>query len=321
LMGPLAPADRTVAHAWPSSLREPEENRRLLDEVAWAYETPHLRALGFEFTVRASSEPVGRYLHGILRAFEDQGERGHVYSFIDPEQAPNHRYELYRDGEPVSSTVFPSTALRHLLWDVNGQVVQETPHLLLFHASAVEHGGRAILFPAPMGSGKTTLVAGLLLRGRRYVTDETVAIDPATSTVWPYPKPLGIDPGSWDILQSLRPDVHPSLVPFLEQGWHVPPGAIGRGVVAPACEPGFVIAPRYERGASTELVEIRRSEAMIVLAENAFNITTFGTQGSMEAMAGIVRGSRCYRLTVGDLADACEKVLELLEAPSVGTDR
>ena len=320
-MGPLAPADRTVAHAWPSSLREPKENRWLLDEMSWAYETPHLRALGFEFIVRASSEPVGRYLHGILRAFEDQGERGHVYSFIHPEHAPNHRYELYRDGEPLSSTVFPSTALRHLLWDVNRQVVQETPHLLLFHASAVEHGGRAILFPASMGSGKTTLVAGLLLRGLRYVTDEMVAIDPATSTVWPYPKPLGIDPGSWGILQSLRPVVDPSLVPFLEEGWHVPPGAIGRDVVAPACEPGFVITPRYERGASTELVEIRRSEAMVVLAENAFNITTFGTQASMEAMARVVQGSRCYRLTVGDLADACEMILKLVGAPSVRTDR
>jgi hypothetical protein len=58
---------------------------------------------------------------------------------------------------------------------------------------------------------------------------------------------------------------------------------------------------------------MRRSEALIRLAENSFNIPAFGARRSMEIIAGVVRSARCYRLTVGDLADACTMVLELLE--------
>jgi hypothetical protein len=313
-MGP--PEPETAVAAARSSNHRDEEDNRFLAETRWAYRTPPLRALGFDFAIRASNAAIGQYLHGLLRAFELPCEPRHVYSFLDREQTGADRYVLYRDDERVSTTRFASTALRHLLWDVNRSVVEETPGLLLLHASAVEHKGRAVVFPAPMESGKTTLVAGLVLRGLRYITDETVAIDPATLTVQPYPKPLSIDIGSWETLADLRPDVDPSLAPFLEAGWFVPPDAIHPDTVASPCVPRLVIAPRYEREARTNLVEIRRSEALITLAENSFNITTFGARRGMEILAAVVRSCRCYRLTVGDLSEACAVVLELLDAAS-----
>lgn len=312
-MGPLASAGPTAASAWPSIRRDPETNLHVLNEMLWAYRGPRLQALGFDFAVRASKGTVGRYLGELMRAFEVRGEPRQLYSFIDREHSPDALYELYRGGEQVSTTSSPSTMLRHLLWDVNRSVVEETKDLLLFHASAVEHGGRAAVFPAPMGSGKTTLVARLVQRGLRYVTDEAVAIDPVTLMVRPYPKPLGIDPGSWSVLSDLRPDVDAPLKPFLEEGWFVPPDAFREGAVAPPCVPRFVIAPRYERGTATNLVEMRRSEALIRLAENSFNLPAFGARRGMEILADVVRSARCYRLTVGDLADACTTVLELLD--------
>ena len=312
-MGPLASARPAAASAWPIIGQDPELNLRALDEMKWAYRSPRLRALGFDFGVRASNRTVGRYLGELMRAFEARGEPRHIYSFIDREHSPDALYELYRGGEQVSTTSSPSTMLRHLLWDVNRSVVEETKDLLLFHASAIEHDGRAAVFPAPMGSGKTTLAARLVQRGLRYVTDEAVAIDPITLMVRPYPKPLGIDPGSWDVLSDLRPDVDGTLKPFLAEGWYVPPDAFREGAVAPPCSPRFVIAPRYERGTTTNLVEMRRSEALIRLAENSFNIPAFGARRSMAILADVVRSARCYRLTIGDLADASTMVHELLD--------
>lgn len=312
-MKPVVSAGPTAASGWPGIHRDPDNNLRVLDEMMWAYRSPRLQALAFDFAVRASDRTVGRYLGELMRAFEVRGEPRHIYSFIDRAHSPDSLYELYRGGDQVSTTSSASTLLRHLLWDVNRNVIEETKELLLFHASAVTQDDRAIVFPAPMGSGKTTIVAGLLRRGLRYVTDEAVAIDPVTLCIQPYPKPLAIDMGSWDVLGDLRPDVEPSLEPFLEAGWFVPPGAIRNDAVAPPCVPRFVIAPRYERGASTDLVEMRRSEALITLAENSFNLPAFGARRSMEILAGVVRSARCYRLTVGDLADACTMVLELLD--------
>jgi hypothetical protein len=312
-MSSLARADVPITGAWPNSGRDPDVNRRLLDEMRWAHRGPRLRALGFDFAIRSSRAIVGRYIHGLLSSFEVPGIPRHMYSFLDGRHAHGERLEVYRDGEHVTTTEVASTALRHLLWDVNRKVIEESPNLYLLHASAVEHAGRAVLFPAPMESGKTTLVAGMVIRGLRYITDETVAIDPATLTVRPYPKPLAIDQGSWDALSELRPNVDPSLEPFVEAGWFVPPDAIRKDAVASPCLPGFVIAPRYERGARTELVEMRRPDALITLAENSFNIPAFGAQRSMDILAAVVRRSRCYRLTVGDLAEACAMVLELMD--------
>lgn len=311
-MGPLASADRAGAAS--ATDRGNQDDVPFLDEVSWPYRSPRLRALGFDFAVRTSNGSFGRYLGDLLAVFRTPGEPRHVYSFIDREDTSDGRFVLYRGDDLVSITGSPSTALRHLFWDINRNVIERTRGLLLFHASAVELRARAVVFPAPMGSGKTTLVSGLIQRGARYLTDEAVAIAPTDLRIRPYPKPLSIDTGSWEVLRDLRPRVDGSLEPFLEAGWYVPAAEIREDAIGTGCVPRLVIAPRYERGVPTDLVPIRRSEALVNLAENCFNITNFGPRRSMEILARVVRSSRCYRLTVGDLGDACDAVLELMDA-------
>lgn len=315
MMGQRFHADLNGAAVGSGSFRDVEDNAELFEGATWVYRTPRLRALGFDFAVQTSRAVVGRYLHDLLDAFEMRGEPEHMYSFLDAEHSRSGRYEVYRDEELVSATTSCVTALRHLLWDVNRSVVDESNELLLFHASAVEHAGRALVFPGPMGSGKTTLVAGLVQRGLGYLTDEVVAIDPVTLMVRPYPKPLGVDPGSWEVLAALRPKVDTSLEPFLEDGWDVRPNSIRERAIAPSAVPRYVIAPRFEDGAATGLVEMRRSEALIRLAENSFNLPTFGARRGMEVAAEVVRSARCFRLLVSDLGDACSIVLALLNGP------
>ena len=82
---------------------------------------------------------------------------------------------------------------------------------MLVHAGAVEWDGHAALFPAPMESGKTTLVAGLVRAGARYLSDEAAAIDPETLLVHPFPKSLTIGAGSWEVLADLAPAVDPEV--------------------------------------------------------------------------------------------------------------
>ncbi len=71
----------------------------------------------------------------------------------------------------------------------------QTGRLLMLHAGAVSspETGRSLVFVAPGGTGKTTLVR---LLGDRYgyVSDETVAID-ADGLVLAYPKPLSVRNG------------------------------------------------------------------------------------------------------------------------------
>jgi len=284
---------------------------RFLDAIPWAYTTAPCRALGFDFAVRVMDPVLGSYLDQILVPSSRSGPPQHLYSLVDRGPGVYRRFPLFFDDVRIGLLKDPGFALSYLLWHVNQEVVERTSDLLLIHASAVEHEGTGLLFPAPMESGKTTLAAGLVQAGLRYVTDEAVAIDPSSLRVQPYPKALSVDPGSWEVLAALRPQVGKDLAPYLGAQWHVRPQDIRAGAVAPACTPGFVIAPHYDRDATTSLQPMRRAEALSVLVENSFNLNRHGALG-FQALARVVAGCRCYRLTVGDLSDACRLILGLL---------
>lgn len=64
-------------------------------------------------------------------------------------------------------------------------------YLLLHAAGLAADDGRVVALCAPSGTGKTTATR-VLARAFGYVTDETVAIEPRTGRVLPYPKPLQI---------------------------------------------------------------------------------------------------------------------------------
>lgn len=283
---------------------------RVLDSVDWPYTTSTRRALRFEFGVRVMDPVLGSYLDEVLVAVVHDGRPRHMYSLVD--RGPGRvRFPLYLDGEHVATLGTPGLALNYLLWHINQEVVRHTTDLVLFHASAVERDGAALVFPAPMESGKTTLAAGLVRTGFRYLTDEAVAIDPLTLLVQPYPKALSIDPGSWEVLADLRPEVSDDLLPYIGSQWQVPPGAIRPDAVAPPSVARFVIAPRYVRGAVTSLEPVSRAEAMSVLAENSFNLAEMGV-GAFAALGQVVRGCRGYRLTIGELGEACRLISQLL---------
>ena len=55
------------------------------------------------------------------------------------------------------------------------------------------YGARVVGVVAASGTGKTTFCTRLAA-GWRYLTDETLAVDPATLVVLPYPKPLSVVP-------------------------------------------------------------------------------------------------------------------------------
>jgi hypothetical protein len=284
---------------------------KVLDRVAWAHTTGTRRALGFEFGVRVMDPVLGSYLDEVLVHGPHQGTPRHLYSLVDrgPGKA---RYPLYFDGAHLATLPSPAFAVSYLLWHINQEVVRHTTGLMLFHASAVERDGAALIFPAPMESGKTTLAAGLVRAGFRYLTDEAVAIDPDTLLVQPYPKALSVDSGSWEVLADLRPQVREELLPYVGGQWHVNPDAIRPGAVAPACLPRFVIAPRYVQGVTTTLEPISRAEAISVLAENSFNLPNLGASG-FTALGQVVRGCRGYRLIVGDLSEACQLISRALD--------
>lgn len=278
-------------------------------------ETSRFLALGFDFAVRTPDASLRSYLDRILGSLAVPGQPRQRYR-LDEQIPRSGLYELWLDGERLLSTALGERALSFLLWHVNRQAVEVSSDYLLLHASAAERDGTAVLLPAPMGSGKTTLVARLVQAGLRYVTDEVVAVDDS-DTVQPYPKPLSIETGSQPLLEALRPVIDPAVAAYLGEKWYVEPLAIGPPAVAGPCVPRLVVTPCYEQGATTAVLPMRRSEAVVMLAENSFNMDRRGRRG-LSALASVVRRCDCYRLTVGDLDQASALVVDLMAEAAGG---
>jgi len=73
-------------------------------------------------------------------------------------------------------------------WGLNWAIGRHAHRWVVVHASVVERGGRAMIFPATSGAGKSTLAAALGYAGWRLLSDEFAIIDPDTGLVLPLPR-------------------------------------------------------------------------------------------------------------------------------------
>lgn len=282
-----------------------------LAATPWQQEAGPFRALGHTFAVRSTDGGVGRHLAGVLAPLSDPGPAGTVYSLLAVGAGDDAGLALYQDSSLLLASTDPVVVVDALLWTINGAAVRATPEHVLVHAAAAGDGERAALFPAPSGSGKTTLVAALVQRGLHYFTDETIAIDPATTLVHPFPRSLSLKEGSWPTVAGLGL-ARPAELSGLGTGqWHLDPRTIGPGHLARPAPPALVVAPRYVGGAASTLEPMSRADAVVMLARSCFNLAAHGAAG-LAALADVARRSSCFRLVIGDLtmaADLVEKVL------------
>jgi hypothetical protein len=281
----------------------------LLDRQPWAHRTSRFQALDFDFAVQVTDPALGAYLDQAFAALAVEGTPSHVYSVLERPGSTRRSFAVYLDDRPVDTLTDPGTALSCLLLHINRRAVAASCADIVLHASAVARGGDVAMFPAPTESGKTTLAAGLVRAGFAYVTDEAVALD-ATGTVRPYPRPLAVDRGSWDVLADLRPSLTEAQERYVTDQWHLGPTQIG--TVAGPGVPRLVVAPRYVAGATTELVPMSRADAVAMLVTNSFNFEMHAP-AALETLASVVRSSSCYRLVVGDLDAACAAVGTLFD--------
>jgi hypothetical protein len=287
-----------------------EQLRRLLDGFPAGGETPRLALLDFDVVMRVPDPALARWLTDLYAPMAATGTARRVLTL----SAHGGIWSVHLDATRVLSTPAPSIAFSYLLWEANRQAIDATTDRVLVHASAAELDGGAIVLPGPMGAGKSTLVAALVRAGLGYLTDEVVALDPATGVIAPYAKYLSLDP-SFGTLMPTPPD---SVRAFIGDQILVPPAALRSDALGAPARPRLVVAPRYERGATTVVEPVRPAEALSMLAQHAFHIERDG-QRTLDVLAQVVESSSCYRMVSGNLEDATAALLELVASVSSST--
>jgi hypothetical protein len=280
--------------------------RRLLDASTVGASTPALGLLDFDVVVRVPEPALAEHLT-------------RLYAPLVLELAPAdaaHRltltagatgYEVHLDATRLLATPARSIAFQALLWHANRQAIDRSQASVLVHASAAAHAGTALVMPGPMGAGKSTLVAALVRAGLDYLTDEVVAIDPGSGLVRPYPKYVSL-------AGDRAADAPAAVREYLGDAALVAPDALRPGAAArePA-RPRFVVAPRYEPGATAALAPMRPAAALAALAQHAFHLETDAAR-TLEVLADLVSGSACFELVSGDVPGATRLLLELVGA-------
>lgn len=262
--------------------------------------------LGHDFAVRTPDPALSRYIDTFFGALARPGRPQAWYDLVD-HGAGAKRHELRYEGETVIRTYDPSRTLMSLTWHVNQAVVADPDHVAL-HAAGAERDGIAIVLAGGMEAGKTTLVAGLLQRGFRYLTDEAVLLDPDTLKATPYPKPLSLDKGSWAVLPHLRPDLPQRLDPYVGRQWQVPATQITSDALAAPTRPRVLIRTRYAAGIPTTLRPVPNTQMLQTLLDQTFHMRR-QPRRAVRTLAELVRTSACYILDTSDLDAACDVVI------------
>lgn len=214
----------------------------------------------------------------------------------------NFIYDGFRPFQPLPvGQAFPM-----LEWGMNWCVSSHAHHFLIIHAAVVEKNGFAAILPAPPGSGKSTLCAGLVLSGWRLLSDELTLIDPATGLIHPLARPISLKNQSIKIIQDFSSEVflnRPSHDTAKGTVTHMrTPDESVRRQQEPAIA-GWVVFPKWQRDVEAKLVPRSQAQTFIYLAQNAFNYSQLGER-AFAAGTQLIRQCDCYDFTYHALPDA-----------------
>jgi len=201
-------------------------------------------------------------------------------------------------------------------WGLNWCFSTQYHRHLVIHGAVVEKNGRALILPAPPGSGKSTLCAALVNRGWRLLSDELTLVTLDEIAIVPMCRPLSLKNESLQIIQNFEATA--TLGP---PAYDTSKGTVGH-MRAPTSSvvrsqekalPAWVVFPKYEAGAHTQLDAHPKASAFMKIADNSFNYSMLGLRG-FETVAQLIDRCDCYEFKYSNLDEAIALFNTLAEA-------
>jgi hypothetical protein len=240
--------------------------------LAW-----HLRPFRRE-TPESQAFPVDLYV-----AERDEGATPTIWSLFV-------RNELHYRGDDMAEVI------AHAVWDLHQLVPKNARDFLFLHAGAVARDGGALLLPAKMDSGKSSLVTALLREGWDYLSDELGSVDPVTGRVYPFPKLISLDEATLGFFPGLADSLADREGTPLPERF-VGPEDVGASVASPA-EPRWIVFPTADWEGEARLTEVTRAESVERMAKNSFNLYRYGERGVI-LLSRAAASARAYELRGG----------------------
>jgi hypothetical protein len=201
--------------------------------------------------------------------------------------------------------------------------VRRHSYFLQIHAGVVSNGEKCILLPATAGSGKTTLTAALAAAGFHYFSDEAALLEEPELEARPVPISLSVKSGALGVLARLFPQLRKSAKHTREDFETVtylnPPAASFRYDANRTYPVGWIVFPRYDPSASTELRPVRKAEALARLMDQVLVVGGTLDKRIVRSLVQWIQRVDCYELPNSSLSHAVRLISGLLKSPKSTT--
>lgn len=221
---------------------------------------------------------------------------------------PKNRYaHFFLDGIKMFTPLPTWQCFVMFEWGLNWCLAAHSHQFLIIHAAVIEQGGHAAIIPAPPGSGKSTLCAGLVNRGWRLLSDELALYDKASGLVYGMARPINLKNESIKIIQEFAPEAEfTPTVPNTSKGtvalMRPPRESVQR--ISESARPKWIICPKYLENSAPVLEHHSKALTFMLLAEQSFNYDIYGEAG-FEAVRDLIDSCRdTYHFTYSSLSDA-----------------
>lgn len=220
------------------------------------------------------------------------------------------RYAVLGDGEVFGTDIRRREVLPYLEWGVNWRVIARCADRLLVHAASMARDGEGVVFAGRAGAGKSTLVAGLVARGWRYLCDEFAMINPNSLELLPFPKAVCVKAGAFDLVRGLglRLSGDRRYVKALKgEVGYLSPEALPAAPASGPVPAHHVIFPRYTGHREPRLRRLTVAKAAFMLTAHTLNRGRLGARAATLA-ARVTRQAGCAVLETGDIGETCDLI-------------
>jgi HprK-related kinase A len=189
---------------------------------------------------------------------------------------------FYLDGFTPFFPLPISQSFAFFEWGMNWVIASHAHQYFMIHAAVISKNNQVAILPAPPGSGKSTLCAGLISRGWNLLSDEFALIEPETMKVIPIPRPVGLKNNSIEIIKKYADNpVFGSIAYDTSKGsvTHMKCKKEWLDKQHEEFTPRWVLFPKYTAGAEIKSTLKEKAYSFMGVAENSFNYSVLGSEG------------------------------------------
>jgi len=228
------------------------------------------------------------------------------------------KWSVSLNGKVIRNELEPTQVLPRVQDYIRISYYRSTDYLISLHSGALYFNKIPLIMPASSGSGKSTLSTYLMhQKGFEFLTDEVVMID-KDSHIWPIPLAITIKEGSWKVLESY--DISLKHLPihkrFDGQSLNfLPPVNIATQSLS--LKDGYLIFPKYSKGAATELKPLSTLEALNIITTSGYEVFDSYDEKTIELWVKTLENLNKYSITYSNLKDAKEHIERVMSTNRV----